>query len=321
MAEETVEQQDGFASAMAAFAAEAEQEPPQQEPPKPVVEGEVAKAPEPETPDAEVETPETPTTTDEGKSPALIALEKEIDTLKRESKKERQRADYWMQNYQQRPVPQPEPKPVVTAAPFAEPKPKLSQFETTDQWEEAVFNWVERRTDHAAGQVEKKILEQQAQQQTERLKREEEGRYQAFLDAKTSEGYQKFGQPAFDKVCQELVESGNVTFGSIMHTTLFNLDRYPDVVMELGKNPAEVERISRLRPQKQIYELESLERKIIAREELSKKAQIKTPTKVEAPGQGEDPKQGTDTRKLIQTAKASGNLRDFAKVFQADPTL
>jgi len=320
--EEQGTEQSAFSNAMAAF----KQEEPADTPDTPVgapnaeVEGDEPKAPEPEAASAEgVEAAKPP---DEAKSPALIALEKELDSLKRESKKERQRADYWMQNYQQRAVPTPEPqKQPVAATPFVEPKPKLSQFETTDQWEEAVYNWIERRQDHAVGQVKQEIFQQQAQQQTQREQQEAQQRYHAFLDAKISEGYKKFGQTQFDKACKDLVDSEIVTFGSNMHTTLFNLDRYPEVVMELGKNIAEAERIANLPPQKQIYELEALERRITAKEELARKAQPKLPTKVEAPGQGEDSKIAPSLVKLRQAAKASGNLRDFAKVFQSDPTL
>lgn len=288
-------------------------EPPR--PPEPAVEGDEPETPQPEPPPSE-EKPEDKPAEQEAKSPALVALEKELLELKRESKKERQRADYWMQNFQQQVAPKPEPpKPVVSAAP--PPRPKLSQFETTDQWEEAVFNWIEDQTK----QVKQEIFQQQAQQQTERQQQEAQQKYTSFLDAKISEGQKKFGQTQFDKVCNDLVEDGIVTYGSNMHTTLFNLDRYPDVVMELGKNMAEAQRIANLPPQKQIYELEALERRIIAKEELARKAQTKIPTKVEAPGAGEDAKQSPSVAKFRQAAKASGGLRDWGKVFQADQSL
>ena len=292
-------------------------EPPR--PPEPAIEGDEPPAPEPEpAPPTEPGTEPEETKT-EAKSPALIALEKELSELRRESKKERQRADYWMQSFQQRVTPPPEPPKQPEAAPFAEPKPRLSQFQTTDEWEDAVFKWVEARDDHATARLKQEIFHEQARQQTEQRQAEEMARYFNHVNTRIAEGQTKFGQSAFNAACNDLIDFAPKD--SPMYQRIFNLQKSADVIMELGKNLREAERISQLGDEDQIYELKSLEKKIHSREELARKAQTKIPTKVEAPGAGEDAKQSPSVAKYRQAAKASGALRDWGKVFQADPTL
>jgi hypothetical protein len=316
-AEERAATESAFESALSAFAAEDTPAPPPQAPPKPVVEGDEPAAPDPETDEAaDGEAAEAKPADPE--SPGLAALRKELDSLKRETKKERQRAEYWMNNYQQRAAqPAPEaPKPTTEVKPFLEPKPKLANFETVDQWEDAATEWMSRKATHDAihnmrqEQAQNKAIEEKATQYTQ-LKQ--------YVDGRINEGYTKFGQKSFDDAATDLIEYA--PFGSPMYQTLLSLGKFSDVVMELAKNTQEAERISRLNSNDQIYELKSLEKKLSAREELARKAQPKTPTKVEAPGAGEDQRTAPSMVKLRAKAKASGEIQDWAKVFAGDTTL
>jgi hypothetical protein len=223
-----------------------------------------------------------------------------------------------MNNYQQRATqPAPEaPKPTTEVKPFLEPKPKLANFETVDQWEDAATEWMSRKATHdAVHSVRQEISQRQELEQ----RNAQYTQLKSYVDGRINEGYTKFGQKSFDDAATDLIEYA--PFGSPMYQTLLSLGKFPDVVMELAKNTQEAERISRLNSNDQIYELKSLEKKLSAREELARKAQPKTPTKVEAPGAGEDQRTAPSMVKLRAKAKASGEVADWARVFANDTTL
>ncbi len=317
------EQQDGFQNAMAAFAAEDAVGKPNA-----VVEGDEPKAPEPE-PAPAPEPAEEPPQEQEAAKTEPEKLEDEFIEFTGKQKErfnsvygalkrlERENADLQRRVQQPAPVaPQPQAAPVAQPQPFAEQKPKLADFQDADQWGEAVGDWAARKAEHSAiARTEQRY----SQEQTLRQQQEETNRIQNFLVARTHEGHQKFGQMAFDNVCADVANFA--PYGSVMNQALFSLQRYPEVVVELGKNLHEADRISRLSPHDQIYEIKSLEKKIVAREELAKKAKVNQPTKVEAPGQGEAPRAAPSTAKLRQHAMSTGKLDDFAKIFMADKTL
>lgn len=316
-AQEREQTDNAFESALSAFAAEDTPQPPQA-PPKPVVEGDEPAAPDPDTDTDETEGEAVEAKAAEPESPSLAALRKELNDLKRESKKQSQRAEYWMNNYQQRATqPPPEaPKAITEAKPFLEPKPKLANFETVDQWEDAATEWMSRKATHDA------IHNMRQEQAQNRAIEEQNTKYtqlKSYVDGRINEGYTKFGQTIFDDAADDVIEYAPI--GSPMYQTLLTLGKFPDVVMELAKNTQEAKRISRLNTNDQIYELKSLEKKLSAREELARKAQPKTPTKVEAPGAGEDQRTAPSMVKLRAKAKASGDVADWAKVFAGDTTL
>ena len=207
----------------------------------------------------------------------------------------------------------PQPKPPIPAAPqLTDDKPKLANYESADDWADAVSDW-------AASKAERSAVTRANMEFQQRQEQEQQARYAHFLQSKTEEGYKKYGQQAFDSVCFDVASVAPP--GSTMNQILFGLNNYSDVVLELGKNLQEADRISRLSQVDQIYELKALEKKILTREELSRKAHVKIPTKVEAPGQGEDAKAGVNTAKLRQQAYKTGRMQDFAKVFEGDATL
>lgn len=303
----------GFENAVAAFAAE-------DQAPEPVVEGARAPAQEPPKPEDDAPLPEAAAAEQEPvKKPDDFV---EFTTPEQKERFNKvfgyaKRLEREMQALQQRlaaPAPAPQPQPVVTPQP-TEAKPKLADYETADDWAEAVSDWAARKAEHRAATLARQEFLQQ--QRTQQMQREQE-EVVRYLQSKTSEGYQKYGQMAFDNVCADLAAVAPP--GSSMNQALFGLSRFADVVVELGKNLAEADRISRMNHADQIFELKTLERKLIAAEELRNKTQPKIPAKVEAPGTGEDAR-APSTGKLLQAAKQSGNLRDFAKVFESDPTL
>jgi len=239
--------------------------------------------------------------------------------LKRKEREEaeyqRKIADYERQlqsfRYQQQTVaPQ---QPVTQPQPFAQNKPKLADFETADQWADAVTDWATRKVEQA---TMSRLEVQSAQQEAEQHHQSTQQKYNDFINGKIAEGQKKFGPREFNEAAKDIVEFA--PHRSTMYNALFDLDHFPEVVLHLAKNLPEADRISSLRPYDQVYELKALEKRLA----LATKQQTKLPTKVEAPGAGEEPtKPSASVAKLRQAAKASGDLRQWGAVFQADPTL
>jgi len=238
--------------------------------------------------------------------------------LKRKEREEteyqRKIADYERQlqsfRYQQQTV---APQPPVAPQQFAEQKPKLADFETADQWADAVTDWATRKVEQA---TMSRLEVQRAQQEAEQHHQSTQQKYNDFINGKIAEGQKKFGPREFNEAAKDIVEFA--PHRSTMYNALFDLDHFPEVVLHLSKNLPEADRISSLRPYDQVYELKALEKRLA----LATKQQPKLPTKVEAPGAGEEPtKPSAAVAKLRQAAKASGDLRQWGAVFQADPTL
>ena len=239
--------------------------------------------------------------------------------LKRKEREEaeyqRKIADYERQlqsfRYQQQPV-APQPTAVQPQL-FAEPKPKLADSETADQWADAVTDWTTRKVEQA---TMSRLEVQRAQQEADQHHQSTQQRYNDFINGRIGEGQKKFGLREFNEAAKDIVEFA--PHRSTMYNALFDLDHFPEVVFHLSKNLPEADRISSLRPYDQVYELKALEKRLA----LATKQQPKLPTKVEAPGAGEEPtKPSASVAKLRQAAKASGDLRQWGAVFQADPTL
>lgn len=312
----------GFRKALDLFGKEGSQTPPV--PPKPVVEGEVAEPPVPE-PEPKPESPEPgepPQVPQEARKPDDFVEFTTPEQKERFNKVfgyakrlEREKADL-LQRLQQPPVYQPQQPPPQPQRPetpaFTEPKPKLGDFADADQWGDALSDWAARRAEHiAVSRAQEAITRHQVRQEHEAAERSE----QMFKDSKITEGRQKYGLAEFDGLSAEVAHF--VT--PIMSQTLFQLQRFPDVVVELGRNLQEAERISRLSPIDQIYELKSLERRLTSQEQLKAKAQPKQPTRVEQPGAGVGPTEAPTYQKLKKAALTSGgDLDAYAKLFMLE---
>jgi hypothetical protein len=216
-----------------------------------------------------------------------------------------------LQRYQQQPqpvVPQPQQPGFYQPAP-PEAKPLLANFETADQWADAVADWSVRKAGAAAMS---ELASQLSRQTQDRMVQD----YNNHINGKIAEGQKKFGVQQFNDASKDIVQFA--PHGSPLYNELVELERFPEVVIHLSKNLELANHISSLSQRDLIYELKSLERKLA----LAAKIPPKLPTKVEAPGNGDEPaKPSAGLQKLRAAAKASGAVKDFAKLFQADPTL
>lgn len=310
------ENDSGFAAARAAMEAEEQAPEVEQAAPKPVAEGEVAETPEPDAPEKEAAVP----TVDSSKPSEFVDFttpeqkKRFNDVFGYAKRLEREKAAL---EQQLNAIPRYQPQPVVQQAPvvpqpqgFTEPKPKLAEFEDADKWADAVSDWSARKAEFV---VMQRTRQEYAVQQTQRQHQEQSNARLQMEEAKIREGHERFGQMEFDNLSNEIANF--VT--PVMRDTLFQLKAFPEVVVELGRNLQEADRISRLSPIDQIYELKALERRLLTANELKHKEQQLKPTKVEAPGQGEPPKTSPNLTKLRNAAIASGRLQDFAKLVEA----
>lgn len=200
------------------------------------------------------------------------------------------------------------PTQPLSTTEFTEKAPKLKDFEDPDVWAEANANWTVRKAKHEARieaeQMFARRMEVDQATHQQNLQRQHEER-------KLNAGYAKYGQIDFDDASNDLA----TVVTQPMRNTLFQLDHFEDVVVHLGKNLQEAERIARLPFLDQAYELKRLDRRLSAKVELQRKEVQPKPTPVEKPGQGE-PAQKNNARQKMRVAKDSGDLRDWAKVIQ-----
>lgn len=308
MEPELANEADGMAAAQALFEAEDTGPEEQQAPPKPVAEAEVAEVPEPAKQEAKTEPEKL-----EEEFVEFTGKQKErfnsvygaLKRLERENAELQKRVA--VPQYQPQPVAQPVvPQPQQ----FTESKPKLADFQDADTWADAVSDWAARKAEHTAIA---RARQEFAEQHNVRLRESETSRQQQFMQSRIDEGRQKFGAVEFDNLSAEVANF--VT--PVMSDALFQLKAFPQVVVELGRNLHEADRISRLAPYDQIYELKALERRLTTTQELKAKEQQLKPTKVEAPGQGEAPKTTPSVTKLRNAAFESGRTADFAKLIEA----
>ncbi len=290
----------------------------------------MAETPEPEAATPEVDAASTPQA---DAPPEKLDLEKSKDEyIKFEGKQlerfnsvygalkrlERENAELQRRANQPPPVPQYQPTPVVPVSQplaYIEPKPKLAQFEDADQWADAVSDWSVRKAVHEARQITRQEF---TQEQSQREAQTQQQQLQAHLNTRIQEGYSKFGQYEFDNVCANLAPF--TPYGSPIHEAIFGLKHTADVIMELGKNLPEADRISRLHPHDQIYEIKALEKKLVSNRELAAKAVKTTPIQVEQPGTGQEaPAESANFKKLKKEALASdGSIDAFARLFMTE---
>jgi hypothetical protein len=274
-------------------------------PPKPVVEGDKV---EPEVPDAELAAAEKPPEFVKFTTPEQQQRFNKMFGYAKRLERELAMAREAAQRQPAPPAYQPPQQPQYSATEFTEKAPKLKDFEDPDVWAEANANWTVRKAKHEARMETEQLLarrlevDQAAQHQ--RMQQQHEER-------KLNAGYAKYGQIDFDDASNDLA----TVVTQPMRNTLFQLDHFEDVVVHLGKNLQEAERIARLPFLDQAYELKSLDRRLSAKVELQRKEVQPKPTPVEKPGQGE-PAQKTNVTQKMRVAKDSGDLRDWAKVIQ-----
>ena len=155
--------------------------------------------------------------------------------------------------------------PVTKATPLEKPKP--DQFNDYDDYVEALADWkIEQRE-----QTNKKLTREQIA-----LREEHNIKSKAAQDAqKASEKY-----PDFYDVAK------NVNLPEASLKALYQSDLGPEIAYYLGKNEAELDRISELSPSRQIMELGKLEVKLASKTANPETKRNKQPTQVESSGNG-----------------------------------
>jgi hypothetical protein len=166
----------------------------------------------------------------------------EITKARREAERER---EYWKQVALDKA--KSEPKPVEE--PTRVPRPTISQFDTTEQYEDALLQW------HDANKTE--------QEARKRLVKEQEEGLSKFQKAasKARELY-----PDFDEVVEAPV------FSPQMRYAILNSDTGPEVAYFLGspENYDTALKIQSLSPDKQYYEMGKLETRLALAQKTKK---------------------------------------------------
>ena len=180
-------------------------------------------------------------------------------------------------------------------------KPKPEQFSDYDEYVEALADYkAELAINRRMESTQKLTREQVAQREEQRLLQK------AAKDAEeASKRYQDFG---------EVVKAVNLPSDTLK--AMYASDVGADIAYYLGKNQAELERISELPIHKQVMELGKLEVKLTTKQANPERKAVKQATQVEKPGSGfEKPK--TNLSQLRDTAIKSGTRDAWAKYMEA----
>lgn len=159
----------------------------------------------------------------------------EITKARRDAERER---EYWKQVALDKAK---ETKPAPVETPAQIPRPTISQYDTTEQYEDALLNWHETRKANEAAQ--KRLVAEQ-----------EEGlaKFQTAAE-KAREKY-----PDFDEVVEAPV------FSPQMRLSILNSDAGPELAYHLGlpENRETAAKIRSLSPEKQYIEMGKLETRL-----------------------------------------------------------
>jgi len=194
----------------------------------------------------------------------------EITRARREAERER---EYWKQialdKEREKAKPEDKPEPTTTL-----PRPVISQFETTEAYEDALLDWNDKR----------KALDSE----TKRQAQEQEANLNKFNTA-AEEARKKY--PDFDEVVEVPV------FSPQMRLSIFNSDIGPEMAYFLGlpENRDAATKIRSMPPEKQYYEMGKLEIRLTLAQKTKKVPSAPAPiTPVGISGTGGD----TDPSKM-----------------------
>lgn len=162
---------------------------------------------------------------EEGKPSRKTGAEKRIDELTAKRRQAERDADYW-RNEAMRKDGEP-PKPGETPETITRPKPDPSQYESYDEFNEALVDW----------KIEQKESGRRAAQ--EKTSQEEKA---AQFQVKLNEGFEKHEDFA------EVALNRNVPINQNMVNAMFDCDHASDIAYHLGLNPQEARRIASLSP-------------------------------------------------------------------------
>lgn len=195
----------------------------------PEVVEEPKETPEPE-PEKEPKDEEAPEVVDPPK-PKKTAQER-IDELTRKRRDAERDAEYWRAKALEK---EPEKKPVEPVS----NRPRLDQFETTEQYEDALLDWklgnIERKKRQEIFASEQQRAAQTFQERAQKLREEHDD---------------------FDEVIEQPV------FSAVMRDAFVMSENGPSVAYHLGTHPAEAERIRAMPAAMQLIEIGRLETKL-----------------------------------------------------------
>lgn len=149
---------------------------------------------------------------------------------------------------------QPQVQPVAPQQPSANAKPTLEDFNSYEEFTEALTDW------KATQAVQSALQQREAAEAAARAQREQAERAQTWQQ-RASEASTKFAD------FQSVALNPDLPVSPAMAEVIQSVDNGPDVLYHLGKNPAEAARIAALPPTQAAFALGSLA------------ASLQTPTK------------------------------------------
>jgi hypothetical protein len=176
----------------------------------------------------------------------------EITKARREAERER---EYWKRVALEKETTTPEPK---VEAPLVPPRPTLDQYDTTTEYEDALFDWNDKRKEIVSRAEKQKVQYEEAlntfQQRAEAVRKEYDD---------------------FDEVVEAPV------FSTVMRTALLHSDNGPLVAYHLGRpeNKALADKIRSMPTEMQPYELGKLESQLLLAKQNKKVSAAPPPIK------------------------------------------
>lgn len=159
--------------------------------------------------------------------PKAKGVQKRIDELTSNWRTAERDRDYWRELALK--SAQPEPKPVEQ--PASTGKPALDQYESYDEYVEALADW--KYEQRALQERERSQKQQQEQTQAEKVRS-----FQARADAVRET------HPDFDQV----VTNPTLPISQAMADAAYASEKGPEILYHLGQNPQEADRIYRMSP-------------------------------------------------------------------------
>lgn len=175
-------------------------------------------------------------------------VQKRIDEITwKKSEAERER-DYWRGKAEAlTKPPEPEPEPVIPTV----PQPRQEDFETYEQYDEALFDW----------RYQQRVMKERAETQKEEAKRQAQ-EFQERANTWAEEGSEKY--PDFATVALKEPRDGGPMISQFMAGAIQDSEMGHEIAYYLGQNVKEAARIAKLPPIAQVREIGRLEFKVTA---------------------------------------------------------
>lgn len=196
-------------------------------------------------------------------APKKKSAQERIDELTRKRRDAERDAEYWKKKALEK------EEPKETTAPAQPPRPRLEQFNTTEEYEDALFAW--------------RDTVRETQEQAKKREREEDEAFNTFNER--AEAMRREYED-FDEVITKPV------FSKEMKNALLLSESGPQVAYYLGTNPKEAARIRSLSPYLQGVELGRLETKVLLAKQTKKVTSAPappTPVGIAGGGKERDP--------------------------------